>query len=55
MCDLGSARYYIRSAYSLPDESKREQEIRSFRKIDDSFKKIIVTKEYGWFEKLEFV
>ena len=45
VCNLGSARYYIQSAYSLPDEAKRNQEIRPFRKIDDSFKKIVVTKD----------
>ena len=37
VCNLGSSRYYIQSAYSLPDEAKRTQEIRPFRKIDDSF------------------
>ena len=45
VCNLGSSRYYIQSAYSLPDEVKRTQEIRPFRKIDDSFKKIVVTKD----------
>ncbi len=45
VCNLGSFRYYIQSAYSLPDEAKRTQEIRPFRKIDDSFKKIVVTKD----------
>ncbi len=45
ICNLGSARYYIQSAYSIPDEEKRMQEIRPFRKIDDSFKKIVVTKD----------
>ena len=45
VCNLGSSRYYIQSAYSLPDEVKRTQEIRPFRKIDDSFKKIIITKD----------
>lgn len=45
VCNLGSYRYYIQSAYSLPDEEKRTQEIRPFRKIDDSFKKIIITKD----------
>lgn len=38
-------RYYIQSAFSLPDEAKMQQETASFRKIDDSFKKIIVTKD----------
>lgn len=45
VCNLGSSRYYIQSAYSLPDEKKRSQVIRPFRKIDDSFKKIIITKD----------
>lgn len=45
VCNLGSSRYYIQSAYSLPDEAKRTQEIRPFRKIDDSFKKIVITKD----------
>lgn len=45
VCNLGSSRYYIQSAYSLPDEAKRAQEIRPFHKIDDSFKKIIITKD----------
>lgn len=45
VCNLGSARYYIQSAYSLPDKAKRTQEIRPFRKINDSFKKIVVTKD----------
>ena len=45
VCNLGTSRYYIQSAYSLPDEAKRAQEIKPFRKIDDSFKKIIITKD----------
>ena len=45
VCNLGSSRYYIQSAYALPDETKRAQEIRPFRKIEDSFKKIIITKD----------
>lgn len=45
ICNMGSSRYYIQSAYSIPDEEKMLQETRPFRKIDDSFKKIIVTKD----------
>ena len=45
VCNPGSSRYYIQSAYSLPDETKRAQEVRPFRKIDDSFKKIIITMD----------
>lgn len=43
VCNAGGSRYYIQSAYSLPDAEKQEQEVRPFRKIDDSFKKIVVT------------
>lgn len=45
VCNLGSERYYIQSAYALPDDAKRTQEIRPFKKIDDSFKKIVITKD----------
>lgn len=45
VCNLAFGRYYIQSVYSLPDEAKRAQEIRPFRKIDDSFKKVIITKD----------
>ena len=45
VCNLGFSRYYIQSVYSLPDETERSKIIRSFRKIDDSFKKIIITKD----------
>lgn len=45
VCNMGSLRYYIQSAYSLPDEEKRNQEIRPFRKINDSFKKIVITRD----------
>lgn len=45
VCNLGSSRYYIQSAYSLPDAAKRNQETKPLRKIDDSFKKIIITKD----------
>ena len=45
VCNLGSTRSYIQSAWSLPDEDKRAQETRPFAKIDDSFKKIVVTRD----------
>ena len=45
VCNLGSRRYYIQSAFSIPDEGKRAQETRPFAKIDDSFKKIIITND----------
>ena len=46
VCNLGSQRYYIQSAFSLPDNEKRAQEIRPFKMVRDSFKKIVVTKDF---------
>lgn len=40
-----SQRYYIQSAWRMPNEEKEKQESRPFRSIGDSFKKIIVTGE----------
>lgn len=45
VCNLGFKRYYIQSAYSISDEEKKMQEVRPFRKIDDTFKKIIITQD----------
>lgn len=45
VCNLGSKRYYIQSAFSIPTEEKQNQETRPLRKIDDSFKKVIITKD----------
>ena len=39
----GSKRYYIQSAYELPNQEKIDQEQASLIKIPDSFKKIIIT------------
>lgn len=41
----GSKKYYIQSALSVFDEEKREQEIRSLKRVGDSFKKIVVVKD----------
>lgn len=45
ICNKGSQRFYVHSAYSLSDEAKVAQEQRPFKKVDDNFKKIIITKE----------
>ena len=47
VCNLGSRRYYIQSAYIMESAEKSEQEHASLLRIDDSFKKIIVTAEEG--------
>jgi len=38
-------RFYIQSAYAIPDEQKMQQETASLRRIDDTFKRIIVVKD----------
>ena len=45
VCNKGSERVYIQSAYSLPDEEKQKQEQRSLTLTDDSFTKIIITTD----------
>lgn len=45
VANLGSKRYYIQSAYSMPTQEKMEQEQRSLKNIPDSFKKIIITQD----------
>lgn len=45
VCNMGSKRYYLQSAYRIPDEEKLKQEEASLRNIDDSFKKIIIVGE----------
>lgn len=41
----GKERAYIQSAYRMPDDEKREQELYSLRKTGDSFKKIVIVGE----------
>ena len=38
----GQEKYYIQSAYQMDDETKREQELNSLKRIDDSFRKIVI-------------
>ena len=45
VANLGSKRYYIQSAFSMPTEEKRIQEKASLINVNDSFKKIIVVKD----------
>lgn len=42
----GNERYYIQSAFSIAKPEKRKQEIASLIRIPDSFKKIVITKDY---------
>ena len=45
VCNKGSKRYYVQSAFAIPDSEKMAQESNSLLRIDDSFKKIIVVKD----------
>ena len=45
VANFGSNRYYIQSAYAIPDEDKKNQEMNSFNHTNDSFKKIILINE----------
>ena len=45
VCNRGNRRYYVQSAFSIPDREKMQQEQESLVRIDDSFKKIIVVKD----------
>ncbi len=45
VANQGSKRYYIQSAYDIPNEEKMKQETKSFDKTNDSFKKIIIVNK----------
>lgn len=45
VCNQGSKRYYIQSAYAIPDQAKMEQEQRSLMLTGDFFKRFIITKD----------
>ena len=59
VCNQGFRRYYIQSALNISDDEKRENELRSLRKINDSFKKIVIVggmlAHYQNNEGIEFV
>ena len=45
VCNQGSRRYYIQSAYKMDSDEKRRQECLSLLKVDDSFKKIVIVAD----------
>ena len=46
VCNKGSERIYIQSVWRMPDEEKMEQEKRSLRMVDDSFRKLLIVGEH---------
>lgn len=45
VANMADRRYYIQSAFAMPDDAKVEQESASLKRIDDSFKKIIIVRD----------
>ena len=45
VANMADRRYYIQSAFAMPDDAKREQECASLKRIEDSFKKIIIMRD----------
>lgn len=45
VANKGDKRYYIQSAFAVPNEEKREQELASLKRINDSFKKILILRD----------
>lgn len=45
VANKGDLRYYIQSAYTIGNVDKKEQEIASFKRVRDSFKRIIIVKD----------
>ena len=45
IASLGSRKYYIQSAFGIPDSEKEKQEKASLLRINDSFKKIVIVKD----------
>lgn len=46
VCNKGSQRIYIQSAWRMPDSDKMEQEKRSLRLVGDSFRKLLIVGEH---------
>lgn len=46
IANKGNNKFYIQSAFSMPTAEKVEQEERPLLKINDSFKKFIIVKDY---------
>ncbi|SCW69408.1 hypothetical protein SAMN05660484_02556 [Eubacterium ruminantium] len=45
VANMGSQRYYIQSAFQIPDQEKEKQEKESLNNVDDSFKKIVLVRD----------
>ena len=52
MLKKNGQKFYIQSAYTILNDKKKEQEIRGFKKIKDTFKKIVIVKDntLAWYD-----
>ena len=45
VANMGNKRFYIQSAFNIDVQEKKEQEVNSLNRINDSFKKFVVVKD----------
>ena len=53
VANRGNHRCYIQSAFAIPDEVKRLQETNSLRRINDSYRKIVIVRHpiVPWYDE----
>ena len=52
--ELGGRQYYIQVSYSTQDGTTRERELSAFRRLDDGYKKILITMDHNPLSNLEY-
>ena len=52
--ELGGRQYYIQVSYTIQDGTTRERELSAFRRLDDGFKKILITMDHNPLSNLEY-
>ena len=51
--ELGGRQYYIQVSYTIQNEATKEREISAFHRLDDGYKKILITMDYNPLSNLE--
>ena len=51
--ELSGKQYYIQVSYTIQDEATKEREISAFRRLDDGYKKILITMDRNPLSNLE--
>ena len=52
--ELGGRQYYIQVSYTIQDGTTRERELSAFRRLDDGYKKILITMDHNPLSNLEY-